>query len=279
MSESKANTLTKELAALDKKMADLRKKEGELSRKQAQVSVAIASAKSSSMLSTKTRELDRVLKDLAGVHDKLSSTLKRRADKESELARVRDAIQSTREKELKRIASFEAKQRKEQLEKERAFQRQMSEMRAANPTTHGAPPAEAEKRHDFFISHASEDKQDVARPLYEALTKLGCSVWYDEFSLKVGDSLRRSIEKGIVGSRYGVIIVSERFLAKEWPARELDALTAIEIAGEKKVLPIWHRVTKDFVLLKAPMLADKLALNTATKTIPEIASELKGLLE
>ncbi|NOK13725.1 hypothetical protein [Corallococcus exercitus] len=55
--------------------------------------------------------------------------------------------------------------------------------------------------------------------------------------------------------------------------------TAVEIADEKKVLPIWHRVTKDFVLLKAPMLADKLALNTATKTIPEIASELKGLLE
>jgi hypothetical protein len=279
MSEARANTLTKELAALDKTMADLRKKEGELSRRQAQVSVAIASAKTRSTLSTKTRELERVLKDLANVHDKLSSTLKRRVGKESELTRVRAAIQGKREKELKRIATFEEKQRKEQLQKEHAFQRQISEMRAANPTAQVAP-AEVEKQHDFFISHASEDKQDVARPLYEALTDLGCSVWYDEFSLKVGDSLRRNIEKGIVGSRYGVVIVSEPFLAKEWPARELDAITAIEIAGEKKILlPIWHRVTKDFVLLKAPMLADKLALNTATKTIPEIALELKGLLE
>jgi hypothetical protein len=277
MSEAKANTLAKELAALDKAMADLRKKEGELSKKQAQVAVAMQSAKTASVRSTKARELERVLKDLAGVHDKLSSTLKRRATKESELARVRVAIQGAREKDLKRVAAFEEKQRREQLEKERAFQRQMSEMRAADATTQVAP-AKAEGRHDFFISHASEDKQDVARPLYEELTALGCSVWYDEFSLKVGDSLRRNIEKGISGSRYGVVIVSEHFLAKEWPARELDALTAIEIAGEKKVLPIWHRVTKDFVLLKAPMLADKLALNTATKTIPEIALELKDLL-
>ncbi|MGQ0506885.1 MAG: hypothetical protein ACT4TC_16360 [Myxococcaceae bacterium] len=112
MSESRANMLTKELAALDKTMADLRKKEGDLSKKQAQLTVAIASAKSTSTLSTKTRELERALKDLAGVHEKLSSTLKRRADKEAELVRVRASVQVAREKELKRIATFEEKQRR-----------------------------------------------------------------------------------------------------------------------------------------------------------------------
>jgi hypothetical protein len=59
----------------------------------------------------------------------------------------------------------------------------------------------------------------------------------------------------------------------------LDALTAIEINGVKKVLPIWHRISKDFILMKAPMLADKLALNTAVNTIPEIAMKLKELLD
>jgi len=278
MSETRANTLMKELAALDKSMAALQKKEGELTRKQAQLTTAISSTKSTSTYAMKTRELERVLKDLSGVHEKLATTRKRRADKESELTRTKSTIQAAREKELKRIAAFEEKQRKDQLEKERAFQRELKEIRATNPPTQ-MPPTGAESLHDFFISHANEDKQDVARPLYDALTKLGCSVWYDEFSLKVGDSLRRNIEKGIVGSRYGVVIVSEHFLTKEWPARELDVLIAIEIAGEKKVLPIWHRVTKELILLKAPMLADKLALNTATKTIPEIAQELKSLLE
>lgn len=278
MSEARATMLAKDLSALDRAMADLRKKEGELSKRQVQLSVAIAATKSASILATKARERERTLKELASVHEKLSVTLKRRSEKEAELARVRVNLQSARERELRRIAAFEEKQRREQLARELDFQRQMSEVRMSRQGRAEALPG-PQKYHDFFISHASEDKQEVARPLYEALTDLGCSVWYDEFSLKVGDSLRRTIEMGILSSRFGVIIVSEHFLAKEWPARELDALTAIEISGGKKVLPIWHRVTKDQLLLKAPMLADKLALNTAAKTIPEIAHELKSLLE
>lgn len=41
-----------------------------------------------------------------------------------------------------------------------------------------------DKEYDVFISHASEDKEEVARPLAEALRKNGLSVWYDEFELK-----------------------------------------------------------------------------------------------
>ncbi|NOK06965.1 MULTISPECIES: toll/interleukin-1 receptor domain-containing protein [Myxococcus] len=176
------------------------------------------------------------------------------------------------------MAALEERQRNEQLEKEREHQRQMRELQVASRALTAAS-AEETKSYDFFISHATEDKDDVARPLYEALTALECKVWYDEMTLKVGDSLRRKIDQGIANSRLGVVIVSERFLAKEWPARELDALTAIEISSGKKVLPIWHRITKDQLLAKAPLLADKLALNTATSSIEEIANELKSLLE
>ena len=46
---------------------------------------------------------------------------------------------------------------------------------------------------DVFVSHASEDKE-FARALAEGLSKKGLSVWFDDFELKVGDSLRRSID-------------------------------------------------------------------------------------
>jgi hypothetical protein len=49
----------------------------------------------------------------------------------------------------------------------------------------------------LFISHASEDKEDFVRPLAETLQQLGVKVWYDEFTLKVGDSLRRKIDSGL----------------------------------------------------------------------------------
>ena len=43
-----------------------------------------------------------------------------------------------------------------------------------------------EREYDVFISHASEDKDEVVRPLASALIDEGLTVWYDEFELKIG---------------------------------------------------------------------------------------------
>jgi len=56
--------------------------------------------------------------------------------------------------------------------------------------------------YDAFLSHASEDKSTFVEPLAHELTKLGLKVWYDRFSLRVGDSLHDSIELGLSNSRY-----------------------------------------------------------------------------
>ena len=129
-------------------------------------------------------------------------------------------------------------------------------------------------QHDVFISHASEDKQDVVAPLAEALRKGGLSVWYDEFELKIGDSLRRNIDQGIRSSRFGIVVLSKSFLGKGWPNYELDGLVTNSIAGDQVLLPIWHDITKDEVVSYSPSLADKIARNTTTQTVEEIADEI-----
>lgn len=70
---------------------------------------------------------------------------------------------------------------------------------------------------DVFISHASEDKADVVRPLAEALKAGGLSVWYDEFELRIGDSLRRKIDRGLAGSRFGIVVLSKAFFGRAGP--------------------------------------------------------------
>jgi len=116
---------------------------------------------------------------------------------------------------------------------------------------------------DFFIVHASEDKNAVARHLANALSERGVSVWYDEFTLTLGDSLHRSIERGLAESRYGIVILSPNFFAKEWPQRELDGLVAKEVtSGEKAILPVWHNVTQEYVARFSPTLADRIAVST-----------------
>lgn len=116
---------------------------------------------------------------------------------------------------------------------------------------------------DLFICHASEDKEEIVRDLAHALSAKGLQVWYDEFSLKLGDSLRRKIDEGLRDSRYGVVILSPNFFKKEWPQKELDGLVALEADGTKKILPIWHKVGRDDVAKYSPMLAGKLAVSTS----------------
>ena len=77
---------------------------------------------------------------------------------------------------------------------------------------------------DVFISHASEDKDDFVRHLADRLRRTGLRVWFDEFTLTVGDSLRRSIDRGLTRSRYGIVVVSPNFLQKNWPQRDLMGL-------------------------------------------------------
>lgn len=66
----------------------------------------------------------------------------------------------------------------------------------------------------IFISHASEDKDDIARPLAEELGEQGYEVWYDEYSLKIGDSLSQEIDRGLSSCDYGVVILSKSFFEK-----------------------------------------------------------------
>jgi len=68
--------------------------------------------------------------------------------------------------------------------------------------------------YDLFICHASEDKESFVRPLADALRSKNVEVWYDEFSLKLGDSIRRSLDKGLSLSRFGVVVLSKVFLRK-----------------------------------------------------------------
>lgn len=114
-------------------------------------------------------------------------------------------------------------------------------------------------RWDVFLSHASEDKPFVRR-LARELMNSGLTVWYDDFALDVGDSLRRSIDIGLRDSRYGIVVLSPHFFRKEWPQRELDGLTAREDGRSKVLLPIWYNVSAEEVRNFSPPLADKLSV-------------------
>lgn len=117
--------------------------------------------------------------------------------------------------------------------------------------------------YDVFVSHAHEDKEQIVRPLAESLKKIGINVWYDEFSLKLGDSLRESIDHGLANSKFGIVVLSPHFFQKKWPQNELNGLFAKESVGEKSIIPLWHNIDYEEIVKISPLIADRVAAKTS----------------
>jgi hypothetical protein len=142
-----------------------------------------------------------------------------------------------------------------------------------------ATSANVSQSRDVFVSHASEDKDAIARPLVNELVRRGLSVWFDEHELLLGDPLRRRIDEGLAQSTIGVVILSHDFFAKEWPQLELDGLHARLTAGEKNVIvPVWHDLTKQDLVQYSPLLADLLG-GRSTDGVGRLADEIERVLK
>jgi len=126
-----------------------------------------------------------------------------------------------------------------------------------------------------FISHDSRDKAEIAEPLALELQNILCPVWFDQFSILVGDSLRESIEMGLRECRKCIIILTPNFLQNGgWSKREYDSIFTRELIERNIViLPIWHNVTVEDVYSYSPMLADRLAVQW-TLGVDEVARRI-----
>lgn len=117
--------------------------------------------------------------------------------------------------------------------------------------------------YDFFISYATPDRETVARPLYEALNRLGYKVWFDAENLTVGDNLCEAISAGLSHSRFALIIFSPAYLDRAWPRRELTGFLSKESSGMKVILPIRHHISHEEIVARLPILADKISITTS----------------
>lgn len=116
---------------------------------------------------------------------------------------------------------------------------------------------------DLFISHASEDKDDLVRPLAEQLKRAGVDVWYDEYTVLPGDSITESLDKGMIECEYGLVVISPAYLQKKWTEYELKSLLTKDVNKGKTIIPVWHNVDYETVSKRSLYLADKKAINSS----------------
>lgn len=226
-------------------------------------------SKSTSTVQSKLREADR--------HEAAAIAAERkRADLERKVAAKEKALATAQGKWEKEQTAVQKKALNSLKKQADLAERKFS----APPTLPTRPPVATTAVmepvvYDVFLSHASEDKDEIARPLADALTARGVTVWFDELNIRVGQSIRREIEHGIRDARFGLVIISEHFMAKPWTQAELDALWGKKMAAkDDSLLPVWHKVTYDDVQRGLPLLAGLHALNTSTMPIDKIVDLL-----
>lgn len=114
-----------------------------------------------------------------------------------------------------------------------------------------------------FIAHDSRDKDAIARPLAVSLSQNMCRVWYDEFSLQVGDSLREKIEHGLKTCKRCILVLTPEFLNNEgWPKKEFDSVFTRDLLHKESiVLPVWAGVSSKDVFNYSPSLANRVGVD------------------
>lgn len=127
--------------------------------------------------------------------------------------------------------------------------------------------------YDAFISHAVEDKMPIANELCAKLERAGLKIWYSGKELGIGDSIEKTIQKGLNRSRYGIVIFSPTYLAKNWTIREFYTLLSKEIEEHKVILPVLYNITLDDLKNKDLVMADRFAVN-ADRGIDFVAERL-----
>lgn len=273
---------TNEINRLEKALLDVTKKEADITKKINDTKRSMTKNISSSMLKTKLGQIEKYQGDLVKI-------LNKKADLTKKIAQKREKLSNLEQKYKKEEQEENKKRQKEQERIQKNYETMVESLATQykNSITTSINKLETninednklEEKYDVFISHASEDKESFVRELANTLINdYNIKVWYDEFSIGWGDSLRDSIDKGLKSSRFGIVVISRNFINKGWTKYELDGLFQKEMTYGKTILPIWHDITKDEVQDFSPSLAGRKALNTSMYTVKEIAEELKKLL-
>ena len=274
---NRISNIQREIQTLQNRLTEKTRNETSKRNRIIQIKKSVTKHTSLSSLQSKKRERERLENDITRIQKDKADLTKRISDKTAQLYKYQQELYKEQNREQKKFQESIIRMEREERQKQRELLTGIKSVPFGN--RYKTNVNQQLPDYDAFISHASEDKDDLVRPLAEELIKNGLSIWYDEFKLKVGDSLRRSIDAGLVRSKFGIVILSPSFFAKNWPQYELDGLVEKEMAGNKIILPLWHKVSKNEIMKYSPALADKVALNTEMYTIEELAKELANAIK
>lgn len=270
------NNFDKEIASLEKKKATADKKAASEAKKAAGVSISRNA--SASVIKNKMRQIEGYYASSRKAQAESADLQKKIADKQVKRNDAYLKLQKEQEREKKKEKQYVKRMQQSYEKKITAVEGNLIPERIIG--LHEQSGYNDAPDYDVFVSHAWEDKESFVDEFVQALRDKKLKVWYDTQKMKWGDSMRSKIDEGLRHSKFGVAVLSPDYIAdgKYWTKAELDGLFQLESINGKMLLPIWHNLTKKQVMDFSPIIAGKLAMNTASMTPDEIAGQLVELL-
>lgn len=131
--------------------------------------------------------------------------------------------------------------------------------------------------HDVFLCHAWPDRQADAKDLFELLQD-DVSVWFSEVSLRPGTDMRVAIERGLVSSRLGLVLVTPAMLEKLRVDRSVANAELSALLRRNLLVPVLHGVTFEELDQVSPLLASRGGFSTTEESLEDIATKIAELV-
>lgn len=130
---------------------------------------------------------------------------------------------------------------------------------------------------DVFLCHAWDDRQGSAKELHDLLEARGVRVWFSEKDLGLGVPMMRAIDKGLVNSRVGIVLVTPAML-RRLPAEGIADKELSALLRRERLVPVVHGTTYDELEQVSLLLASRAGLNTAEESMADVATKIAELV-
>jgi hypothetical protein len=132
----------------------------------------------------------------------------------------------------------------------------------------------------IFLSHASEDKENVVEPFIDCLEKAGIhNIWYDKNEIEEGHSIIRKINKGLENSKIGIVIITPHFIRKDFTNWELETLLELTIINEIRLIPLIKNITREEIVKKYRLLAPLRFKEISNECDPDLIEHIRNYLK
>lgn len=132
------------------------------------------------------------------------------------------------------------------------------------------------KQSPVFISHSSKDKNEVEK-LLPYLNGSGLPVWFDKYSIHIGESIVEGVQNGIESAESVIFWITRNFLLSKWCKYEMRSFVRKLIEDEILIISI---LDEDIAISDLPLfMQDVKALYRKEKNYEELAKEILPVMK